>query len=263
MTSSSGERILVTGATGVLGRAVVSELIQRGVTVRGTGRSETPKAFSAEWCQCDLLQSASVKNAFRDVTTAIHCASTPFALKDERQALSNLLHAAKETSVHLVYVSIAGIEAASRVFEYYRVKLESEAAIQASGIPYTIVRISQFHPFIDMILRRISLGPFVFRPPLNLQPIDVPFAARELASHAMQRTSGRTKDLHGPEALDERAVLEAWRRAQEQKKFVIPIPGIGPLKAFGLIETVGGDTGGRTWSEWLSSEDASNNPYLS
>ena len=202
-----------------------------------------------------------VESVWQHVTTVVHCASAPFAPREDRRVLQNLLEAARTKPAHIVHVGIAGIQKAAVHSEYYRSKLDGEIALEKSPISYTIVRITIFHPLVDMLLKRFSLGPVLLRPKFQLQPIDVNFAAKELARHAIARSYGRVQELHGPQRLNEREIIQPWLAAREIRKLVIPIPALGPLKALAQISAVHGVSGGSTWSEWI--QHSRGNPYLS
>jgi uncharacterized protein YbjT (DUF2867 family) len=263
MTGNTSDLMLVTGAGGVLGRTVVAELVNAGVKVRGVGRHAMPQGFPGDWHQGHLQDLAMVESVWQDVTTVVHCASAPFAPREDRRVLQNLLTEARTRPAHIVYVSIAGIQKAAAHSEYYRSKLDGEIALEESGIAHTIVRITQFHPMVDMFLKRLSIGCLLLRPPLRLQPIDVKFAAKELVRHAIAHSSGRVQDLHGCERLNERELIDSWLSARQARKVVIPIPALGPLKAFAQIAEVYGVSGGLTWSEWIQRKGRTSNPYLS
>ena len=82
--------VLVTGATGILGRVIALELLKRGKSVRATKRStsnidEVRKSFhfytdqpddffnKIEWVDVDFEDIDSVENALSQVTEAYHC----------------------------------------------------------------------------------------------------------------------------------------------------------------------------------------------
>jgi uncharacterized protein YbjT (DUF2867 family) len=261
MTNDKTDLMLVTGAAGVLGSAVVAELFSAGMKVRGVGRHAMPQGFPGDWHQCDLQDPGMVESVWQDVATVVHCATAPFAPREDRRVLQNLLGTARTKPAHIVYVSIAGIQKAAAHSEYYRSKLDGEIALEKSPISHTIVRITIFHPLVDMLLKKFSLGPVLLMPKFQLQPIDVNFAAKELARHAIARSYGRVQELHGPQRLNEREMIQSWLTVREIRKFVIPIPALGPLKALAQISPVDGVSGGSTWSEWVQHNRA--NPYLS
>lgn len=70
---SSTERILVTGATGFLGRAVVALAAKRNLVVRATGRSSKPRDFKVEYIQADLLND-DLDGLLDGVSTVLHIA---------------------------------------------------------------------------------------------------------------------------------------------------------------------------------------------
>lgn len=252
---------VVTGAAGVLGNAVVAELIHHGRRITGLGRRAKPVGFLGEWSQCDLKDLESVGRSLAAANVVIHCASSPFTPWDDRIAMRNLITAAKQYPCHITYVSICGIESAAVASDYYKSKLADEKELESSGVSYTIVRITQFHPFVSHLLSRLVLGPFLLAPKLRLQPIDVPFAAQEVCKFAMSQTNGRTPDIHGPESLNEENLIACWLKAKHRKKVVIPVPRLGKLKPLGSLQPVEGICGGRTWSQWLMEDANSFSPY--
>ncbi|NNF58294.1 MAG: NAD(P)H-binding protein, partial [Rhodothermaceae bacterium] len=115
------ERVLVVGASGVLGREVVSALKQRGGWVRGTSRdglrvpAEADEAFAA-----DVLDPQPLRAACEGIETVIHAAGASpvsLAFRFDRRGFQgvdtagtgNLVAAAQEAGVQrFVYVSVAG-----------------------------------------------------------------------------------------------------------------------------------------------------------
>jgi uncharacterized protein YbjT (DUF2867 family) len=255
--------VLVTGAGGSLGRAVVDALTALKARVRGLGRRAAPEPFRADWRRADLLTGDGLAAAVDGVGAVVHCASDPRRPSDDLAALDRLIAALAPNRAHLVFVGIAGIEAAAEKFEYYRVKLECERKVAQSGVPYTIVRATQFHPFVDLILRKLSVGPLLFAPRMTLQPVDIGFVAKRLAGYALGPPRGRVPDVHGPEALDTGTLTAEWLKARHQSKIGIRLPSIGPLAALARIQRVDGDAGGRTWSEWLAAEASGESVYSS
>lgn len=228
------QKVLVTGASGVLGSALVQALRDCRANVTGLSRKTTPGY--------DLLRPDTLQKVVGEADTLVHCASNPKRTGEDLVALKNLVRAAPGT--HLVYVGIAGIEDSAKHFKYYKTKLECEEFLKSSGVPYTIVRATQFHSFVKLILGRLRLGPFLFLPKFKLQPVDVAFAAERLATHALEPPKGRAPDIHGTEVLEASALAEGLRR--------VKIPAFGPLKALTMLRWVKGDSGGMTWYEWLA-----------
>jgi len=250
--SCSEERILVTGASGVLGSAVVDNLVLRRVKVIGCGRQSKPMGSSNDWRKVDLLTGDGLDAAINDTTCIIHCASNPSSPREDIGALENLITVAREKGRHIVYVSIAGIEQAADDYEYYRVKLECEQRLARSGFGYTITRATPFHPFVSQMLKRLTLGPFLMVPKMTLQPVDPSFIAQRLVTYALDRYQGRTPDLAGPEVIDQRKLTAEWMKSRRTTKMRIPAPRFRSVRAIEGLSRVTGEKGGRSWREWLS-----------
>ena len=58
---------------------------------------------------------------------------------------------------HLVYISIVGVDRIP--FSYYRAKYAAEQVLLASGLPVTLLRVTQFHGFVDTLLETARRGP--------------------------------------------------------------------------------------------------------
>src|SRR6476659_4477846 len=118
--------ILVTGATGTLGRAVVHLLLARGHTVRALSRQATATLPSgAELVVGDLIQDTRLAEALAGVEAIIHCASDPRHVQttdvEGTRHLLKLLDAEQGALPHLIYPSIVGIDRSA--YPYYQAKL--------------------------------------------------------------------------------------------------------------------------------------------
>lgn len=255
------KNILVTGANGPLGARVAS-LLGRENAVTGLSRNLAPVEFTGSWKECDLSNRGQVYAALSDQQIVVHAASSVQHPDLDVEAQQNLIDAVRSyRDVHIVYVSICGIEEAAKHSLYYAMKIKNEQMLRESGVAHTIIRISQFHPFVSSILSNLVRGPFLLIPKLTLQSVDLDFAANQLASVALLPAQGRAPDVHGPEVLTLKRMAAAWTQARGYKKIRVPIPAFGALKGFAAITQVAGVTGGPTWTQWLASSSVQTNPY--
>ncbi len=246
---------LVTGATGVLGSAILAELAARDLPARGLSRSEKPAQVFADWTSLDLLKSEDLREALDGAGSIIHCASDPRRPKDDMVALGQLMRAAKAVgSPHLVFVGIAGIERSAPHFPYYRLKLEAEHRLRAEYPASSVVRVTQFHPLVAFLLRRLDAKIAVVVPRgAQLQPVDVDFVASQLVDTALTRSTSRVPDVHGPETISMKELARTWLQVRHRQTPVVSIPTpFQPLKALSAIETVSGNAGGISWNTWIA-----------
>lgn len=263
MAHSDSGITLVTGSGGTLGKLVVSELQARGHRVRGVGRQAAPDGFPGDWVTCDLTEkSPQFMQALEGVTSVIHCASSLQVPADDLKVVQNLISGIGTRPIRVVFVSIAGIDRSAAVLEYYKFKIACETALRESGIPQVTVRISQFHPFIEVILSQMVRGPFIFRPNITFQPVDMKFAAQQLVNASQEPLSRPLINVHGPERLSTKELIKEWSAVTGRRYFAIPIPAVGLLKGFALLEPVAGRTGGLTWRQWLKASRDVPNPYM-
>lgn len=125
-------QILITGGTGTLGRALSSLLSQSGIV--HTIGSRSNRVLMPNRVLCDLLKNEGVSEAVADKKIIFHLATD---LKNDEQMTRNLLQAiVPHSDVHLIYMSIVGIDKVP--FAYYKKKLAAEQLIKESGVPFTL-----------------------------------------------------------------------------------------------------------------------------
>ena len=246
-------QVLVTGGSGDLGARVIAALLARGVLVRALSR-KVKNEIRVQWRQGDLLDGTGLKAALSNVDAVIHCASNPNNPEEDIQAAQHLLALSQELELrHLVYISIAGIEG-SAWFGYYNAKLEVENLIRSGGIPYSILRTTQFHSLASNILQKLE-NPFFLTVPSNLrlQPIDPETVATRLAELALGKPAGRVADLAGPQRLEFKVLAKTWLQVLGKHKPVLSLPLPVPLfKAFQSLKTENLEPVGITWEAWLA-----------
>jgi hypothetical protein len=174
--------ILVTGGTGRLGRLVVQRLREAGSSVRVLARQGRDVAAGVEFVRSDLRLGSGLDAAVAGTSVIVHCATST---KGDVEAMQNLVGAANQTGLpHLVYVSIVGIDAIAS-WGYPKSKLQAEAVLVNSELPWTILRATQFHEYVLAGLQKLVRSPVVLVPAgFRVQPVDTAAVARRLVELA-------------------------------------------------------------------------------
>ncbi len=244
------ETILVTGGTGMLGRCLVPTLLHAGHNVRLLGRRRGDPA--AEHFSADLAGSPDLRAALGGITTVIHAGSSPW---NKMQAVDiegtrKLLSACGEIR-NFVYVSITGVDRIP--VAYYKVKHEAERIIGQSKVPYTIVRTTQFHPFVEYLLKKAAVLPYQAK----LQPIHLNEAADRIMQAAVGEPKGMMIEAGGPDVFTLGELKEQWEQARGRRKWALPLPVIG--RAMRALDEGGatcpnGFRGKVGWKDWLGTQ---------
>ena len=222
------QHILVTGGAGGLGRLIVAQLSEAGYTIRGMSRRARPGDDwpGAEWAQADLETGAGLTEAVKGIDVVVHAAtgSARHAWQVDVEGTRRLLDAAREARVsHVVYISIVGIDKVP--YAYGKAKLASEDLIQQSGLPWSILRATQFHSSIDSLLQNLTRLPLVALLPtdLLLQPIAAEEVARRLGEIVQSGPSGHLPDIGGPEVYTSGELARSWFKQRGMHRAIIPL----------------------------------------
>ncbi|GAA3652491.1 NAD(P)H-binding protein [Nonomuraea antimicrobica] len=251
--------MLVTGGSGRLGRAVLERLIEAGHDVRAAGRTPRAAAGGVRWVVADLATGQGVAAAVSGVEVVVHLASAPYrgryTVRVELDGTSALLAAAGHAGVrHLVYLSIVGADQVP--WGYFRTKVRAEHLVRDGGVPWTVLRATQFHEFVDQALRGMSrLGLLVADPGVRAQPVDVRDVADHLVTLVGRGPSGRIEDYGGPEALTMDEAARRWLRARGLRRPVLRVrlPGrLGRAFRAGRLTTGARPAGEITWDDYLT-----------
>ena len=243
MRATMDAMILVTGATGTLGRDLVPLLRRRGADVATLSRASGDGHRVA-----DLETGSGLSAALDGNSTVVHLA----AGRDQQLETRTLVEAARAADVgHVVFISIAGIDEIP--FPYYVQKRAAEKVVEQSGLPFSSFRTTQFHPFVVSTFfapqRRL---PVLFTPRLSVQPIDTIVVSEVLADLALGEPQGRIADLGGPEVLTGVELARAYT-----SKPVIPFSLLGRTWAgykTGHHLVPHNLAGGRTFAEYLAAQ---------
>jgi len=219
--------ILVTGATGLLGSALLNQLSNPLYKVKITSRSKPVSTGPFEWVYSDLSTGEGIEEAVQGIDVIIHAATSPVKnskiveVSGFEEFLSKIQHIN-----HFIYPSIVGIDEIP--LKYYKLKHEAEDLLKNSSIPYTIVRATQFHNFVDnLFLSKPLFNRYVVPGNIKFQSIDVSEFANHLIGLVDKGPQGRTDDFGGPDILTlrEMAELKIQMNNESNKVLSFSMPG--------------------------------------
>ena len=201
-------KIVVVGGTGRLGSQVVAEL-------QGRGHEAVAAAPSTGF---DTISGAGVGEGLTGAQVVVDVSNAPSfedaAVLQFFQTSTGTLLAAERAggTRHHVVLSIVGADRAPGS-GYMRAKVAQEQLLADGGVPYTIIRATQFFEFLGGIADANTTDGAVRLPSAHLQPIAVSDLAVAVADVAEGSPTDGVVEVAGPEAvgLDElvRRVLSA------------------------------------------------------
>jgi uncharacterized protein YbjT (DUF2867 family) len=207
-------RVLVTGGTGTVGRVAVDHLAAAGKDVRVLSRGRRrQQSTDVQHVVGDVRTGDGLDAAMDGVDTIVHCV----------YPTQQLVAAAKRAGApHLVYVSIVGIDRVP--FGFYRMMLANERVIAEAGLPWTVLRATQFHDLIAFMLRMLAKPPVVLLPSgLSFQPVDVREVGAELARLALGEPVGRAPDFGGPQVRPFNDLARSYLSIVGKRRAIVPI----------------------------------------
>jgi uncharacterized protein YbjT (DUF2867 family) len=210
------KQVLVAGGTGAVGRVVVERLLDAGAQVRVLSRGRRPQAPAGQARQVfgDVTTGAGLVEAVTGVDTIVACTHQADRLVEAALAAGK---------PHLVYISIVGIDRVP--LSYYQRKLADERLIGDSGLPWTVLRATQFHDLVAAMLRALSVPPIMAVPAgWKFQPIDVHDVGARLADLARGEPAGRVPDIGGPEVLAITGLARRYLAAVGKRRPVVSVP---------------------------------------
>ncbi len=213
------EQILVTGGTGTLGRVVVEYLLAGGAEVRVLSRRPRSEGSAASsWAIGDLRKGHGIEAAVAGTDVIIHCASQ----RGDIESARHLINAARAANAHVVYISIVGVDQVP--LGYYKAKLGVEQLLEGSGLPWTILRTTQFHNLIVSGCDALARLPVMAVPArMQFQPIEVREVAARLVELAAGAPAARVPDMGGPQALTFTDLARSYLDARRRRRAVVPI----------------------------------------
>ena len=189
-------KVVVIGGTGLIGRQVVAQLTEQG--------HETLAA--APNTGVNTITGDGLAEALTGAQVVVDVANSP-SFEDQavfdffQTAADNLAKAEAVAGIaHHVALSIVGAE---RVPDsgYMRAKLVQEQIVQSCGVPYTIVRATQFFEFLRAIADSATVAGVVRIPPATIQPMAAADVALAVTAAAIAPPVNNIVEVGGPQRI--------------------------------------------------------------
>ncbi|MBX7448932.1 NAD(P)H-binding protein [Mycolicibacterium sp. 3033] len=249
--SETPKKITVVGATGLMGSHIVHLLSDRGHTVTAASRASG----------ADLLTGHGLDDALAgaDVVIDVSNSATPDDSAEAffERASTNLSAAAARAGVgHHVVLSIVGADLMAIQSGYIRGKLAQERAAADVGIPWTVVRATQFHELAEPITESLITDGVVRAPVALIQPVDSGEVAAVVARLAVGDPLNVIHDVGGPEKMPFADLARAVLRHQGRALTVIDDPSATysglSIDHTTLVTGNGAELGTTRLEDWLS-----------
>jgi uncharacterized protein YbjT (DUF2867 family) len=249
-------RILVTGGSGGLGSELTPRLVSAGYQVRVMSRAarKVDNFPDVEWAQADLETQVGLAEAVQDIDIIVNAASSTY--QADVVGTGKLLEYARTAGAsHAIHVSIVGIDRMT-AYPYYAQKVAAEQMIRQSGIPWTIVRITQFHSLIENRYLAGESNRIAIALPTDyvFQTIDTGEAAQSLVEAAGRNPMGELLDVGGPEVLRLGEMAQTWVNVQGLQHRVVHQDStdvIAEERRAGYSTCQDHRYGRITWTQWV------------
>ena len=248
-------KIVVIGGTGLIGSKTVAILRQGGHEVVAA----SPKSG------INTITGEGLKEAMAGAQVVIDLANSPSfedkaVLEFFETSGRNLLAAEAAASVrHHVALSIVGTDRTPDN-GYFRAKVAQEKLIEASGIPYTIIRATQFLEFLGTIAATSADGNMIRLSPGLFQPIAADDVAAIVADVALAAPRSGSVEIAGPERAPFNEIIARYLKAVGDPHEVVSDPEArywgGRVEERSLVPLGEARLGRIGFDEWLRRSQA-------
>jgi uncharacterized protein YbjT (DUF2867 family) len=208
-------KIVVIGGTGLIGSKVSANLRAKGHEVTAASPNTGVNTITGEGVDAALSGAQVVVDLSNSPNFADEAVMAFF-----RTSGTNLLAAEKKAGVsHHVALSVVGLE---RLPDsgYFRAKIVQEQLIKSAGVPYSIVRSTQFFEFLDGIANSSMREGEVRLSPAHVQPVASDDVAALVAKVAIASPINGTIELAGPERVSLDELVRRYLKARKDPRSV-------------------------------------------
>lgn len=212
-----GMKITVIGASGLIGTKVVDLLTAEGHEAVAASRASGVDVLTGD----GLAEAMSGADAVVDVVNSPSFEDDP-VMEFFKTSTTNLVDVAKRARIgHYVALSIVGADGLPDS-GYMRAKVVQEKIITESGLPYTILRATQFAEFRDSITDSMTVGDEVHVPDALIQPVAADQVAAEVARAAAAAPLNSIVNIGGPDKISfETMARDVLARRGDDKTVVV------------------------------------------
>ncbi len=210
-------KIVVIGGSGLIGSKVVQQL-------RGKGHQAIVAAPSTG---VNTLTGEGLAEVLTNTDIVIDLANAP-SFEDEavmaffETSGRNLLAAELNAGVHHhVALSIVGVDEMQNI-GYMRAKKVQEELIRRSGVPYTIIRSTQFLEFLPGIADQATKGNEVHLSNVKFQPIAADDVAGFVTHYALGNPQNGQVEIAGPERFEMHEIAARYLQHAKDPRKVVP-----------------------------------------
>jgi len=241
-------RVVVLGATGVIGRALLPRLAEEHQVV-AVSRSRREPEDGVEWAQADAVSGVGLDDALEGVDVAYHLVHSLGSRDYERQdraASGNVSRAAAAAGVKQI-VYLGGLGGDDRdASAHLRSRRETGERLAADGVPVTTLRaaivIGKDSAAFETILGLVKRLPVMITPSwvsTPTQPIALDDIAAYLAGVAGKpETLGEAFDAGGPEVMTYRQMIERIAALLGRRPRIVEVPVLTPALSALWLELV-------------------------
>lgn len=251
--NGSSSDILITGGTGLLGKAVCALLLKRGIKYTVATHK---RPVEKNMVYLDLGSMGEMNAALLNRPIILHLASDKKHPHNDVNGTKRLLQEIVRWNYnpHFIYISIVGTDLLP--VTYLKQKFQVEEEIKKSGVRYSILRATQFHNYVDKILQQLLKFRLAILPKnVLVQPIDVNVVAERLVNMCFEPPANQIENIGGREVLTLEEVVDFWLRVKNKHETVLNMPLWGragrSLKA-GCLTCEKKTREGRNWRQWVT-----------